>query len=87
MTKHFGRPHSGESLVSGLPLQGNRLSTGMLLRAADRSAPARWWVSLKSERYLILQSRTNYVYALMRADARSKDRISGPLTRGIIWNT
>lgn len=37
MTKHYGRPRSPESLVSGLPLVDHRLSPALLIRAADRA--------------------------------------------------
>jgi ATP-binding cassette, subfamily C, bacterial LapB len=37
ITKHFGRPHSPESLVNGLPLEDNQLTPALLLRAADRA--------------------------------------------------
>jgi ATP-binding cassette subfamily C protein LapB len=37
MSKHFGRPHSAESLVNGLPLEDNRLTLGLVVRAAERA--------------------------------------------------
>ena len=37
MTKNFGRPNSPESLISGLPLVDNRLTTALFVRAADRA--------------------------------------------------
>jgi len=37
LTKHYGRPRSAESLISGLPLDDNRLTPALLLRAADRA--------------------------------------------------
>ncbi|MDH5749701.1 MAG: ABC transporter transmembrane domain-containing protein, partial [Rhodospirillales bacterium] len=36
LTKLFGSPRSSESMVSGLPLEDNRLTPSLFLRAADR---------------------------------------------------
>ncbi len=37
LTKHFGRPHSVNALRSGLPLEENRLTPGLFVRAAARA--------------------------------------------------
>ncbi len=37
VTKHFGRPSTPQSLIGGLPLEGNRLTPALFLRAADRA--------------------------------------------------
>ncbi len=37
VTKHFGRPSTPQSLISGLPLEGNKLTPALFLRAADRA--------------------------------------------------
>jgi ATP-binding cassette, subfamily C, bacterial LapB len=37
LTKHYGRPHSVNALRSGLPLEDNRLTPGLFVRAAARA--------------------------------------------------
>ncbi len=37
VTKHFGRPSTPQSLIGGMPLEGNRLTPALFLRAADRA--------------------------------------------------